>query len=129
MEMYEGKSARFSMSGMPNTRREAEWRVQLIMYVYRAIMASELVSRKLGLKDVERSIRELLVEYETQLQLPWQGRPRDGNTEVQIVTPNPGMQATPISATLLCEHRAGAPDAERYAAKRHMCAFTSTQEI
>ncbi|MCX8502210.1 MAG: hypothetical protein ORO03_11075 [Alphaproteobacteria bacterium] len=69
MEMYEGKSARFRMSGMSNTRREAEWRVQLTMYVYRAIMASELVSRKLGLKDIERSIRELLVEYETQLEL------------------------------------------------------------
>jgi hypothetical protein len=69
MEMYEGRSQRFQMSGMLNTSRETEWRGQLLMYVYRAIMASELVSRKLGLKDVERSLREVFVEYETKLAL------------------------------------------------------------
>jgi hypothetical protein len=30
--------------------------------------------------------------------------------------PNLGIQGTPISAVVLCEHLAGAPDARRYAA-------------
>ena len=44
-----------------------EWEYQLITYVYRTIMATEVISRKLGLPDSEKSIRSLLVEYETVL--------------------------------------------------------------
>jgi hypothetical protein len=55
------------MSGMSNTPKVAEARAQLIAEIYRAIMASELVSRKLGLEAERKSVRELLTEYETRL--------------------------------------------------------------
>jgi hypothetical protein len=69
MELYGGRPSRlhFHMSGMSNTSKVAEARAQLIAEIYRAIMASELVSRKLGLEAERKSVRELLTEYETRL--------------------------------------------------------------
>lgn len=67
MEMYGGNPAYFHISGMLGTPRMIEWEDQLITYVYRAIMATEVISRKMGLPDSEKSIRSLLVEYETAL--------------------------------------------------------------
>lgn len=69
MEMYGGNPACFHMSGMLGTPRILEWEDQLITYVYRAIMATEVISRKLVLPDIEKGIRSLLVEYETYSQL------------------------------------------------------------
>lgn len=67
MEMYGGNPARFHMAGMLGTPRMLEWEDLLVTYVYRAIMVTELVSRKLGLPESEKGIRSLLVEYETTL--------------------------------------------------------------
>lgn len=67
MEMYGGNPAYFHMSGMLGTPRIIEWKDQLITYVYRAIMATEIISRRMGLPDNEKGIRSLLVEYETTL--------------------------------------------------------------
>lgn len=67
MEMYGGNPAYFHMSGMLGTPRIIEWEDQLITYVYRAIMATEIISRRMALPEVEKHIRSLLVEYETTL--------------------------------------------------------------
>ena len=67
MEMYGGNPARFHMTGMLGTPRMLGWEEQLVTYVYRAIMVTELTSRKLGLPETEKGIRSLLVEYETAL--------------------------------------------------------------
>jgi hypothetical protein len=67
MELYGGNPGRFHMSGMLSTPRIAEWNGQLVMYVHRGIMVSELVARKLGVKEVEKELRALLIEYETTL--------------------------------------------------------------
>lgn len=67
METYGGYPPRFHMSGMLGTPRMAEWADQLVTYVYRAIMATEIISRRLALLDSEKEIRSLLVEYETRL--------------------------------------------------------------
>ncbi len=64
MEMYGGNPTHFHMAGMLGTPRVDEWRVQLIGYVYRAIMVSVFVARKLGLNDIEEKVRELLEKYE-----------------------------------------------------------------
>lgn len=64
MELYGGQPPKYHMSGMAGTPKEAEARKQLIAEIYRAIMVSELVSRKLGMEDVRLSIRALLQEYE-----------------------------------------------------------------
>lgn len=65
MELYDG--SHFCMSGMPRTPREEEWRQLLVGGIYQSIMASECISRKLGLIEVEDHIRTLRVEYEGQL--------------------------------------------------------------
>jgi hypothetical protein len=67
MELCDENTPQFHMSGMPGTPREDEWREQLIIYIHRSIMASELISRKLGLKEVENHIRAFRIEYETKL--------------------------------------------------------------
>jgi len=67
MEMYGGTPPCFHMTGMLGTPRMDEWESQLETYVYRAIMTAELVSQKLELPEVEKSIRDLLVNYETTL--------------------------------------------------------------
>ena len=67
MELYGGDPARFHMSGMANTPRQTETLTQFVTELYRAIMATELVARKLGLEDSRVVVRELLVEYETTL--------------------------------------------------------------
>jgi hypothetical protein len=64
MEMYGGNPAHFHMSGMLGTPRMEEWRTQLVGYVYRVIMASVFVARKLQLAQMETPIRELLSEFE-----------------------------------------------------------------
>jgi hypothetical protein len=63
MEMYAGNPGRFHMSGMRDTPRMAEWSRQLVTYVHRGIMVSELVARKLGLNDSEKELRALLLAY------------------------------------------------------------------
>jgi hypothetical protein len=55
------------MFGMLNTPRMPEWADQLVTYIYRAIMVTEVISRRLVLPDSEKEIRRLLVEYETTL--------------------------------------------------------------
>jgi len=67
MEMYDGNPPHFHMSGMLGTVRITEWEDQLVTHVYQAIMATEIISRRLGLQDEEKGIRILLVEYETML--------------------------------------------------------------
>ncbi len=67
MEMYGGNPPHFHMRGMLGTPRIREWEDQLVTYVYRAIMTAELTSRKFGLPAIEKSIRGLLVEFETKL--------------------------------------------------------------
>jgi hypothetical protein len=62
------------MSGMLNTPKEAESKVQLTAELYRTIMVSELVARKVGLDEVRTYIRALLKEYETKLDLTQQSR-------------------------------------------------------
>lgn len=65
MELYDG--GRYYMSGMPGTPREEEWRQLLIGSIYQGIMASECISRKIELSEVEGHIRTLRVEYERKL--------------------------------------------------------------
>jgi hypothetical protein len=67
MEMYGGNPPHFHMTGMSGTPRMQEWAEQLVTYVYREIMITELISRKLRLPESEKAIRGLLVEYETKL--------------------------------------------------------------
>lgn len=67
MEMYGGRFPRFHVRGLLNSSRELESEGQLISYIYRCIMVSELVARKLGLTDTEKKIRAVLEEFETQL--------------------------------------------------------------
>jgi hypothetical protein len=69
MELYGGDPPRFHMSGMTNTPRQVETLTQFLTELYRAIMASELVARKVGLEGSRLAMRALLVEYETRLGL------------------------------------------------------------
>ncbi len=64
MELYGGNPPHFHMSGMPGTPRVEEWRVQLTGYVYRTIMVSVFVARKLGLVEIEKSMKALLGQFE-----------------------------------------------------------------
>jgi hypothetical protein len=64
MEMFGG--ARPHLNGMLGTPRIDEWRDQLIGYVYRALMVSVFVARKLGLNEMEAKVRELLEKFETE---------------------------------------------------------------
>ena len=67
MELYGEMPSDFHMSGMLETPRIAEWEKQLITYVYRAIMVSELSARVAGMEDTEKAVRKILVEYKTTL--------------------------------------------------------------
>jgi len=69
MELYGGAPARFHMSGMENTPKQVEMATHFLTELYRAIMATELVAMKLGLNEIRKAIRALLVEYETKLSL------------------------------------------------------------
>ena len=67
MELYGGSPSRYHMNGMLGTPRIAEWQDQLITYIYRAIMITELNAKRLGANATEQAVRQLLVEYETTL--------------------------------------------------------------
>ena len=56
MELFGGKKP--YLNGMLGTPRIDEWRGQLIGYVYRTIMATVFVSRKLGLDEMEIKSRK-----------------------------------------------------------------------
>ncbi|MBU0680740.1 MAG: hypothetical protein KKD73_04890 [Proteobacteria bacterium] len=62
MEMFDGPHPH--LNGMSGTPRIDEWRGQLIGYVYRALMMSTFVARKLGLNEMETRARELLEKFE-----------------------------------------------------------------
>jgi hypothetical protein len=64
MELYGGDPPRFHLSGMPNTPTTKGWKGQLVGYVYRAIMLTALVSRKLKYGHLEPPIRALMADYE-----------------------------------------------------------------
>lgn len=64
MEMYGGNPPSYHVTGMLGTPRIPEWRNQIIGYVYRLLMASVFISRKLGVDSMERPLRELLSEFE-----------------------------------------------------------------
>lgn len=66
MEMYGGAPAHFHLAGMANTPRVDEWRGQLIGYVYRALIMSVFVARKLGLSEMEKKARALVISFETE---------------------------------------------------------------
>lgn len=63
MEMFGGTEPH--LNGMLGTPRVDEWRGQLIGYVYRALVASVFVARKLSLNDIEAKARRLLEKFET----------------------------------------------------------------
>lgn len=63
MEMF--GNAHPNLNGMLGTPRVDEWRGQLIGYVYKALMVSVFVARKLGLNDTEKKARVLLEKFET----------------------------------------------------------------
>ena len=67
MELYGGNPGHFHLNGMSDTPRETEWIRQLVTQIYRAIMSSELVARKLGHADAEKAIRSLLLNFEAQM--------------------------------------------------------------
>jgi hypothetical protein len=62
MEMFGGTQP--NLNGMLGTPRVDEWRGQLIGYVYRALMVSVFVARKLGLNETETKARGLLEKFE-----------------------------------------------------------------
>jgi hypothetical protein len=62
MEMFGGIKP--NLNGQLGTPRVDEWRVQLIGYVYRAIMATSFIARKLGLDEMDKKVRDLLGKYE-----------------------------------------------------------------
>lgn len=64
MELYGGLPPRFHMDGMLGTPRIKEWLGQLVIYVYRSIMVTELIAMRLGAEAQVQIIRQLLVEYE-----------------------------------------------------------------
>jgi hypothetical protein len=63
MEMFGGTEPH--LNGMLGTPRVDEWRGQVSGYVYRALVTSVLVARKLGLNDIEAKARKLLEKFET----------------------------------------------------------------
>jgi hypothetical protein len=63
MEMFGGTKPH--LNGMLGTPKVDEWRRQLIGYVYRALMVSVFVARKLGLDETEGKARKLLEKFET----------------------------------------------------------------
>jgi len=63
MEIFGGP--RPNLTGMLGAPRVDEWRGQLIGYVYRSLMVSVFVARKLGLNETETTARELLEKFET----------------------------------------------------------------
>lgn len=67
MEMYGGNPPSFHMSGMLGTPRIQEWRKQILGYVYRTVMISVFVARKLGLPDMELKSKELLEKFEQEM--------------------------------------------------------------
>lgn len=67
MEMYGGNPPNFHMSGMLGTPRIQEWWEQILGYVYRTVMISVFVARKLTLSDMEVKIRELLEKFEQEM--------------------------------------------------------------
>lgn len=68
MELYGGQPARFHVAGMLGTPRMIEFSEQMVGQVYRAIMASELVSRKIGHEEARKVLRALLVRFETEME-------------------------------------------------------------
>jgi hypothetical protein len=64
MELFGGSPSHFHMSGMLGTPRIEEWRSQLIIYAYKAIIITVFVARKLDCIDIEKSIMALLEEFE-----------------------------------------------------------------
>ena len=62
MEMF--GTAHPHLNGMLGTPRVDEWRGQLIGYVYKALMVSVFIVRKLGLNDTETKARALLEKFE-----------------------------------------------------------------
>ncbi len=67
MEMYGGNPPHFHMSGMLNTPRISEWEGQLIIYVQRALMVTEVVAMKFGLAEVDDEIKKVRADFETSL--------------------------------------------------------------
>lgn len=63
MEMFGGTQPH--LNGMLGTPRVDEWRGQLIGFVYKALMVSVFVARKLGLNDMEGKARKLLEKFQT----------------------------------------------------------------
>ena len=62
MEMFGGTQPH--LNGMLGTPRIDEWRGQLILYVYRALIVSPFVTRKLALNETHTKARELLEKFE-----------------------------------------------------------------
>jgi len=63
MEMFGGTQPH--LNGMLGTPRVDEWRGQLIGFLYKALMVSVFVARKLGLNDMEGKARKLLEKFQT----------------------------------------------------------------
>ena len=64
MELYGGTPARFHLSGMPNTPTTDGWNRQLVGYIYRAIIITAVIARKLQYAHLEPAIRALMADFE-----------------------------------------------------------------
>ena len=69
MELYGGDPGQFHLKGMAGTPRQGEAARCLTDQCHRAIMASELVAKKIGFAECAAVIRDLLKEFETTLRL------------------------------------------------------------
>ena len=64
MELYGGNPSCFHTAGMRNTPRIAEWRNQLVSYVYRGVLGAWFVAKRLVEEATAESIFTLRIEME-----------------------------------------------------------------
>lgn len=62
MELYGGNPGRFHTSGMNNTPRISECETQLVNYLYRALLALEVIALRSNRKDISQRLLEQAIK-------------------------------------------------------------------
>jgi hypothetical protein len=66
MEMYGGNPPKYHTSGMLHTPRVHEWERQLVNYIYRAVIAAEIVAKRVGATLSIENLRKFREAFETE---------------------------------------------------------------
>lgn len=77
MELYGGRFPKYHMSGMLGTPRIKEWEDQFVIYLERAMLASQVVFRKMECDEQERSLRKLLSDFTKEMNLDTKTTPEE----------------------------------------------------